>query len=247
MLEKPLTYLLIMGSQQEFLERVANESTDAKDTAEAIAEFLTSLEELGLTVTLRAAAKLRTMHGKLSKQPADSKLRKADHEHLRGIMKVLWPTLSAEGQGTIAYIISERRFPIERLIGGVDKLFAEGVFKKLPIISQEDFSESAKCLAFERGTAAAFHMLRGTESILKHYYCSKISRKRASLMWGPMVASMRNYPRRFPEPLLNHLDHIRNSFRNPTAHPEKSFDIDEAQDLFSICIEVANRMIQDMK
>jgi hypothetical protein len=62
-----------------------------------------------------------------------------------------------------------------------------------------------------------------------------------------MVISMRTFPRRFPVPLCNQLDHIRVSFRNPTAHPEKIFEIDEAQDLLSICIDAANRMIKDLK
>jgi hypothetical protein len=62
-------------------------------------------------------------------------------------------------------------------------------------------------------------------------------------MWAAMVQSMRSMPLRFPKILLNQLDHMRDGFRNPTAHPEKIFDIDEAQDLLSICIDAANRMI----
>jgi hypothetical protein len=62
------------------------------------------------------------------------------------------------------------------------------------------------------------------------------------------VQAMKALPRRFPSvTLLNHLDHIRSGFRNPTAHPEKIYDIDEAQDLLSICIEVTNRMFQELK
>jgi hypothetical protein len=138
---------------------------------------------------------------------------------LGGIMREIWPTLDAESSGMIAYIVSERRFPIERLVDDVGGLFGKDIFKKLPIIAQQDFAEAAKCLAFERATAGAFHMLRGTESILRYYYCEKLHQRRVELMWGPMVISMRTYPRRFPAPLLNHLDHIRVSFRNPMAHP----------------------------
>lgn len=46
--------------------------------------------------------------------------------------------------------------------------------------------------------------------------------------------------------LLDNLDNIRVSFRNPTQHPEKRYDIDEAQDLFNLCIEVVNRMAKDL-
>lgn len=143
----------------------------------------------------------------------------------------------------VAYVISERRFPTDRLLSDIGSLFGKDIFRRLPPFGQQDFVEAGKCLAFERPTAAAFHMLRGIESILRHYYCSKIKRKRSDLMWAAMVQSMRSMPLRFPKILLNQLDHMRDGFRNPTAHPEKIFDIDEAQDLLSICIDAANRMI----
>jgi len=48
---------------------------------------------------------------------------------------------------------------------------------------------------------------------------------------------------RRPDPLiLDHLDHIRRSFRNPTQHPDKIYDIQEAQDLFGLCVDAVNRM-----
>jgi len=40
----------------------------------------------------------------------------------------------------------------------------------------------------------------------------------------------------------DHLDHIRRSFRNPTQHPDKIYDIQEAQDLFGLCVDAVNRM-----
>jgi len=62
-------------------------------------------------------------------------------------------------------------------------------------------------------------------------------------MWGNMVADLRKRrAARGYEVLLNHLDNIRSSFRNPTAHPEKFFDIQEAQDLWSLCVDAVNRM-----
>jgi hypothetical protein len=36
--------------------------------------------------------------------------------------------------------------------------------------------------------------------------------------------------------------HLRRSFRNPTQHPEKKYDFDEAQDLLNVCIDIANRI-----
>jgi hypothetical protein len=248
MLEKKISSLIYFGTTLRYLQDVKEGyHVKSKGTVlDNIKAFLRNLDEFGLTVTRRAAYKLVDISKELEQltEPALS----ADHAiRLCDIMDKMRPTLFAESGGMISYVVSERRFPIERLMDDPGHLFATGVFEKLPDIAQQDFSEAAKCLAFERSTAAAFHMLRGTESVLRYYYCEKVKRKRVDLMWGPMIQTMKSMPRRFPGPLLNHLDHIRVSFRNPTAHPEKSYDIDESQDLFSICIEVANRMIQDLK
>jgi hypothetical protein len=49
---------------------------------------------------------------------------------------------------------------------------------------------------------------------------------------------------RSPDPgVLEHLDSIRNRFRNPTQHPEKVYDIEEAQNLFGQCLSVIEGMV----
>jgi hypothetical protein len=212
----------------------------------SIDKFFECLELLQLKVSIRAANELVPIRAELASCAQDATLSKAQAGRINSILKDITATIIAESDGMFAYIISERRIPIERLLRGMGDLFAKDVFNQLPDLAKQDFSEAGRCLAFERPTAAAFHMLRGGESTLREYYCKKLHRNRAQLMWGPMVQSMRAYPKRFPLTLLNHLDHIRSGFRNPTAHPEKTYDMDEAQDLFSICIDVSNRMVQDL-
>lgn len=50
--------------------------------------------------------------------------------------------------------------------------------------------------------------------------------------------------KRPPRELLDALDRIRENFRNPTNHPDKIYDIEEVQDLFGLCLDVINRMVQ---
>jgi hypothetical protein len=249
-LEKNIERLIFFGTALRYLQD-ASPSYVAKGvdqgwaTLENVTSFLEHLDELGLTVTSRAAHRLKPIKEEIEKS-SDTYLSQELATRLREVMTTLRPTLEAEARGMIAYIISERRFRIDHLIKGHRHLFAKAVYEGLPEFAQKDFTEAAKCLAFERPTAAAFHMLRATEATMRYYYCEKVKRKRSNLMWGAMIQSMRSMPRRFPKVLLNQLDHIRDGFRNPTAHPDKIFDIDEAQDLLSICIDVANRMVQDL-
>ena len=250
MIEKTLENLIKFGTGFRYLQDVgANAPINMSGgVLFNINAFFDNLKELGFTTTLRAAENLRTLSGELRlRTNADERMTAAEVTRLKELMKELRPTFMAEAGGTIAYIVSERRYPIDKLIDDAGSLFGFGVFAKLPDIARQDFSECAKCLAFERPTAAAFHMLRATEATLVHYYCQKVIRKRVHLTWGSMIHSMRTMPKRFPDVLLNHLDNIRDSFRNPTAHPEKNYDLDEAQDLFAICTDVANRMVHDVK
>lgn len=80
------------------------------------------------------------------------------------------------------------------------------------------------------------------------FYHSIVKRKRMTIpLWGPTVDALKK--RRNPPPveLLNNLDNIRRSFRNPTQHPEKIYDIQEVQDLFALCVDAIDRMIRHLK
>jgi hypothetical protein len=116
----------------------------------------------------------------------------------------------------------KRRLEELELLNDVGSLFAPETFKAVPTIVQYDLAEAGKCIAFERPTAAAFHILRGTEGVLRHYYTRMVRHGAISeRTWGPLVSDLRKrkLTKKY-ETLNNHLDNIRVSFRNPTQHPE---------------------------
>ncbi|MGN6313580.1 MAG: hypothetical protein ACTHMO_07460 [Rhodanobacteraceae bacterium] len=208
--------------------------------------FLRQLETLGLTVTKRAASDLEAFCKELEGSQDDETLGDERAKRLRKLTLDLRTTLNAEIVGIKAFVTNTKKIAIENLLGSMKSLFNPGIFERFPEIAAYDFSEAGKCIAFERATAAAFHILRATEANLRHYYKSMIRQKRiASEMWGPIVADLkvRNQTKKHAA-LNNHLDHIRASFRNPTQHPETVYDIHECQDLLSVCIDVNNRMFK---
>ena len=210
---------------------------------DAINRFFDNLEEFNLPVTQRAAYKLLQFGDELAHSDPDHTLSADEASELREIMKDVRNTLFAEAEGNIAFIVVDKRIDVNKLLLDVPALMAPGIFDALPDIAQYDFIEAGKCIAFERSTAAAFHLLRGTEAVLRDFYCSIVKRNRAKLMWGPMVESLRKRKQPPPLPLLDNLDNIRRSFRNPTQHPDKRYDIQEVQDLFGLCIDIVNRMV----
>jgi hypothetical protein len=157
-------------------------------------------------------------------------------------------TIDAETIDFYAYVVTDKRYPADSLLHKPSSLMAPGVFDSLSTTVQYDFVQACRAIAFELPTAAGFHLMRGTEGFLRDFYCSIIKRDRVNpLLWGPMVAGLRKR-KTSPPPavLLNNLENLRVSFRNPTQHPDKIYDIHEVQDLLSLCIDVMNRMAKHM-
>lgn len=206
--------------------------------------LLSRLDELNLRVTKRASTELEEIRSDLSEAAPDAKLTNAQSQKLRDAITNLRRTLEAELKGIFAYTISPKRLDIEKLTDDAASLFSPGVYDSLTDIAQYDLTEAGRCLAFERPTAAAFHLMRATEEVLRGYYCHYVKRDRISpLLWFPMIQSLQSHRKaKANDALHRNLDNIRISFRNPTQHPDKVYDIHEAQDLFGLCVDVINRM-----
>lgn len=214
---------------------------------ENIERFLRALDDFQLHVTRRASDRLRTLQEKLSQKHSDAALSAAEAEELRAAVKAIRSTFSAETKGIYSYVVTEKRLDGEKLLNDMGGLFAPETFEQLSDIAQHDFKSAGRCIAFECSTAAAFHLLRGIEGILRQYYETFIGPTSSDITWGHITTTLRKKrDRRIDHHTLRHLDHIRSAFRNPTQHPEKIYDIQEIQDLFPLIVDVTNRMISEM-
>ena len=146
------------------------------------------------------------------------------------------------------YVLPNRRFNSEYLLNSPQKLLKEGTFDKLHEIAKQDIVSACRCILFGEATAAAFHILRATESVLKSYYLiHKKQNRLVKPMWGPMLSELKAKTKnRPPDTLLNSLDLIRTAYRNPTQHPEAIYEIDSAQDLFGVCLDVIGKMGREL-
>ena len=163
--------------------------------------------------------------------------------NLNNHVRELRQTLEAELRATYAYSLTPKRVDITRLIDQPESLFGPHVYERLPAIARYDIGEAGRAIAFELPTAAAFHLMRATEAVLRIFYSSVVRTRRTARTWGEILTDIRR--RRIGKQyvaLLNHLDHIRYSFRNPTQHPDAQYDIHEVQDLWNIAVDVINRM-----
>jgi hypothetical protein len=244
---KSIIRYIHFGGQWMFIQRAVAGQT-CKTIINRINNVIEYLDEFNLMVTKRAAWKLINFRDEIVKHDETALLTHEEAEKINQIVLNLTPTLLAESEGNLAYIVTDKRLDINKLLSDVSALFAPKVYGSLSDIAKYDFKESGRCVAFQLPTAAAFHLLRGTEEVLRAFYLFTVKRNRISqLLWGPIIAELRKRRTPPPAPLLDNLDNIRRSFRNPTQHPEKVYDIQEAQDLFALCIDVVNRMAQLMK
>ncbi|MFD7129442.1 MULTISPECIES: hypothetical protein [Streptomyces] len=251
---------IYIGTAIRFMQDV-QEGWDASGEGGVLENYESLLEwlsENGMHVSHRAAqiqlqgviGEVEERVGEVVAEGGEERVARLTDEEAERISKgtnVLRETVLAETQGYESYVVTDKRYPVDTLLGKPERLMAPGVFQELPPIAQYDFKEAGRCIAFELPTAAAFHLMRGTEDVLKFFYCEMVKQKRATLMWGPMVKSLRLKKRNAPPSvLLTNLDSLRIEFRNPTQHPEKVYDIHEVQDLLSLSVDVVNRMVKHM-
>jgi hypothetical protein len=213
--------------------------------------FLANLDKLGLPVTSSAAGQqgLPKLLAELEDTSPDSRLTKPQAGKLGKLMDSLRLTLDAEAVGKKAFVTSPKRWDVDKLLTDPGSLFSAGALDQFGDHPAIDFREACKCLAFECSTAAAFHMMRGTEAGLRDYYCSVVKQKRLppkKRMWGPMLQQMASRSKPPPKKILVQLDHIREHYRNPTQHPDEVYDIERAQDLLGLCIPVMNQMAAEI-
>lgn len=145
--------------------------------------FFDYLEKFDLPVTQRASYELRQFRNELAESDPEHELTADEASKLSKTVTQVRETLMAEAGGNVAFIVTEKRIDVSKLLSNVRGLMAPDVFD-----------------------------------------------------------SLRHRKKPPPAALLDNLDNIRRSFRNPTQHPDKIYDIQEAQDLFHLCVDVVNRM-----
>jgi hypothetical protein len=155
--------------------------------------------------------------------------------------------LPDEFEGRKAFIMTPEE---ARLYEPAEPIFGEDVAIKFCPVTY-DITEAAKCLAFGRSTASAFHSIRCLEAaILAISRCLDINDpiKAADRNWGAMLRLIKgDIDRRWPtsthrlkgdgqifDELYGSLAAMQNPYRNSTMHLDKKYTEGEARHVFRI-------------
>ncbi len=155
--------------------------------------------------------------------------------------------ISAELSNSDTYWISPKgTHKTSMLLQYAHLALPESIVKEMPEV-KSDFDEAGKCLLFDNSTAVGFHLLRATESVIRKYYkaATGTEPKVKYRNWGAYIKKLQECDAN-PK-VVGHLDHMRESYRNPILHPEVSLSPDEALILFGVCVSAIYIMNNDIK
>ena len=118
---------------------------------------------------------------------------------------------------------------------------------QIPNEAMDDIKQAGRCIAFDIPTAAAFHIIRATETVILQYY-NKLggkSIKPKMRNWGAYINALRSC--KADQRITGFLDHIREEYRNPVLHPETMVESEQVQVFLGVCVSAIIQMIQAIK
>jgi hypothetical protein len=155
---------------------------------------------------------------------------------------------SAELQSISTYWVSRKlAYETRLLIEEGDKLLPDKIKAEVPNVAVQELKQAGKCVAFDIPTAAGFHTIRATESVIRKYYSKVIGKPPKPKMrnWGAYIKNLEDAGA--DKKVTGFLDHIRENYRNPVLHPEETLSSEDAQALLGICVSAIVTMVQAMK
>lgn len=138
------------------------------------------------------------------------------------------------------------------LIHSQEPLLPDATWDVLSSMATRDVHYASAALAFQMATATAFHILRATENLLDDYYEHFVPKdqwiERRKRTWGNMERALEKHAdsRMANVHTIHRLANLRETYRNPTFHPEIEYEIDDAVSLFMDCRVALVRMAEDM-
>ncbi len=133
--------------------------------------------------------------------------------------------LRNECQMMDTYFVSKKgAYSTKDLVENAHYQVPEPTRSRLPDQTKADFDQAGKCIAFDVPTAAAFHILRGTEAVIREYYDIVVPgpKKAHSKMrnWGAYIRLLNTHN---ADPNITALlNHLKDVYRNPVLHPEEN-------------------------
>jgi len=155
--------------------------------------------------------------------------------------------LANELPGLATYLVYQKGiYSTDELIADADQHVPERLRGVLSPKAKEDIRQGGRCLAFEVGTASAFHMWRAVESVMDSYHEAltgkTFAQAEVTRNWGEYIKAL--VKAKAEKKITSFLDHVREEYRNPVSHPEETVELDEAFLLFGAAMSAIVQMLR---
>jgi hypothetical protein len=134
---------------------------------------------------------------------------------------------------------SNINFNSDVLFSNIEAIFEEATWKYIPEGAQGDIAEGGKALLFGLPTCASFMFLRALEDCIRKL-CKQLNNSKDNLTFGQAISIVEKNFDLFAidkfdfDRQVAFLKYIKDEFRNPSAHPDKSFTQKESEQLFQV-------------
>lgn len=125
-------------------------------------------------------------------------------------------------------VLRKRGYSTEALIEAPSDIFPNGLLQHVPDAAH-DVEQVGRCLAFEVPTAAAFHLHRINEAVLRRYFAAIAPKEEPpkSGNMGDYLSTLEKLLETMQKPselqtLIPLLRNIKDQYRNPVMHPDLS-------------------------
>ena len=158
-----------------------------------------------------------------------------------------------------SYLLSEDGLEsVDTLIQSPEITFTKEVTDRLKRFRGnplDDFSESARCLAFGFSTACGFHVVRAAEAVLRKWISVVKEDADFDTAWATCVQDLEAHynskdtnqeVKKRVLGLLKMLDSLRDANRNPLMHPEMSLDAEQATSIFRLVTSLITAMVREI-
>lgn len=138
--------------------------------------------------------------------------------------------LEAEFQTASVYLVTAKRgYDVPTLLENAETIFPPELNSKIPQV-QDDLREAGKCLAFNLGTAAGFHLLRALETVVCSYWYVVMNKSPlpSNRNLGNYINEMARGDHPARKKVLFALRQVKDLHRNSIMHPEETLDLDQA-------------------
>jgi len=171
---------------------------------------------------------------------------------LSASMRELITTLAADlGKEPVFLILQKRAYSTRTLIMDGPKVLGKETREALTTDEAYDIREATRCIAFEVPTAAAFHLFRAMEGVLKRYYALVMKDaipKKPARTWDAYITNMNCYGDPKPsEQVTFLLNQVRWLYRNPISHPDEKASQEKAEALLGLADLVLTTLVVEIR